>query len=256
MRYFIPMVIALLMGLATPALAGETHYEVYYFHASWRCTNCTNADAWTGEAVNALRSGNPGVDIRYVPKQLETNAQLVSLMKAKRVDVAVAEVRDGRIVRHKNLGNILSLVGSKPTLQKHVMDGVVNFIQQSPGVSIQQTTPQPSASSTKKIGVYLIQTDANSRMGNLVSNTLSQYFPQLLQSQRASVQVINPQNPNSAGWLSIFNARPGEVVVALMDGNTIETFSTLPGPSSQAQESSFMASFANIVQQNMSQGGL
>lgn len=118
------------------AAAGESHYEVYYFHASWRCTNCTNAEAWTGESVAALQVNNPGVEIRYVPTQLETNKQLVSLMKANRVDVAVAEVSDGRIVRHKNLGNILQLVGSKPTLVQHVIDGVVNFSTQSQSAGI------------------------------------------------------------------------------------------------------------------------
>lgn len=117
---------------ATGASAGESHYEVYYFHASWRCTNCTNAETWTGETVAGLRESNPGLDVRYAPVQLETNQQIVSLFNAKRVDVGVAEVRDGKIIRHQNLGNILSLVSSKPKLQQHVADGIINFIRQAP----------------------------------------------------------------------------------------------------------------------------
>ncbi len=131
MKAILLMSVVLVWLFCPAAVAGEAWYEVYYFHASWRCGNCTNAEAWTGEAVTKLQADNPDVTIRYIPKQLETNAQLVSMMNAQRVDVAVAEVIDGRIVRYKNLGNILRLVGSKTTLVQYVIDGFVDFRYQS-----------------------------------------------------------------------------------------------------------------------------
>lgn len=239
------------------AVAGESHYEVYYFHASWRCTNCTNADAWTGETVAALQANNPGVTIRYVPTQLETNKQLVSLMKAKRVDVAVAEVRDGKIIRHKNLGNILQLVGSKPTLQRHIIDGIVNFSKQSQGAGTINAvgagagaSGQPAVSN-KKLAVYIVQTTTGQaqRVNGLISTTLSRSFPQLAQSRKIDVSFIDPQARDNAGWLGYVQAKPGDVVIALLGDNGMETFSSLSGPSDQNQEAGFINSFTGVLQQ-------
>lgn len=237
-------------------VAGESHYEVYYFHASWRCTNCTNAEAWTGETVAALQASNPGITIRYAPTQLETNKQLVSLMKAKRVDVAVAEVRDGRVVRHKNLGNILNLVGSKPTLVQHIIDGVVNFSKQSQVAGVLNA---PSAGtntnnqiSNRKLAVYIVQASVagqSQRVSTLISNSISQSFPQLAQNQQVNVSFIDPQARDNAGWLGYVKANPGDVVVAVMGDSGMETFSTLPGPAAQNLESGFINSFANTVRQ-------
>ena len=125
------LAVALFMTLLTSAYAGESHYEVYYFHASWRCTNCTNAEAWAGEAVESLAQSNPGARIIYAPKQLEKNKSLVNATKAKRVDLVVAEIQDDKMIRHQNIGNLLNVVGSKPLLMKTVTDGIVNFSAQS-----------------------------------------------------------------------------------------------------------------------------
>lgn len=258
MKFMTFLAALVLMLSCVPAAAGESHYEVYYFHASWRCTNCTNAEAWTGETVATLQAENPGVTIRYAPTQLETNKKLVDLMKAKRVDVAVAEVRDGKIIRHKNLGNILQLVGSKPTLQRHIVDGVVNFSKQSQGAgSINapgagaSTNRQP-ALLNKKLAVYIVQatnTNQNQRVNSLIANTLSRSFQPLTQNQKVDVSYIDPQARDNAGWLGYVKAKPGDVVVALLGENGMETFSSLPGPTDQGQEAGFVSSFTGVVQQ-------
>lgn len=116
--------------------AGETQYEVYYFHASWRCANCTNAEAWAGEAVDLVKKANPEAGIAYIPKQLETNKSLVQKVGAKRVDVVVAEIKDGKIERFVNLGNLLPLIGDKAAVMNKVIDGIVSFgnVSGTPGL--------------------------------------------------------------------------------------------------------------------------
>lgn len=150
MKLFVPLFVFLIM-FAAPAFAAESHYGVYYFHASWRCSNCTNAEAWAGEAVDALKQANPDTVIIYEPKQLETNKQLVEATKAKRVDLVVVKVDDGKITSYANLGNLLPLVGSKQAVIQAAMDGILAFDDQVPGgkrltrpesLAAQATNPQ------------------------------------------------------------------------------------------------------------------
>lgn len=131
MKLFASFFVFLVM-FASSAFAAESHYEVYYFHASWRCTNCTNAEAWAGEAVDALKQANPETVIVYAPKQLETNKQLVEATKAKRVDLVVVKVDDGKITNYANLGNLLPLVGSKQAVIQAAIDGILAFDEQVP----------------------------------------------------------------------------------------------------------------------------
>ncbi len=260
---FLVFALLVAISLSAAANAGESHYEVYYFHASWRCTNCTNAEEWAGEVVSALNSSNPGANIIYAPKQLETNKQLVSLTKAKRVDLVVAEVSNGKIVRHENLGNLLPMVGSKKNLQQHITDGVIAFSKKSRGAG--ELSPPGSIApaaqitpSNRKMAVYVIQREPNNnkpREAALVSTVLSQHFPQIVQDKKVSITLLNPNSREHAGWLDLFKAKPGDVVVAILDDTTIETFSAIPGPAAQTQESGFMNAFANLIQQNVSQGG-
>ena len=59
------LVASVVLGMGIAVSAGErdvrpedTRYEVYYFHASWRCVNCNNAEAWAKEEVEALVAEN------------------------------------------------------------------------------------------------------------------------------------------------------------------------------------------------------
>jgi len=59
---------AFLLPCLAPAAVAESHYEVYFFHASWRCENCDNAEKWVGEVVDALKKDNPGGRLMFIPK--------------------------------------------------------------------------------------------------------------------------------------------------------------------------------------------
>lgn len=111
----------------------DTSYEVYYFHASWRCVNCTNAENWTKETVAAVAAANDKDALVFKAIDMEKNAALTKELKAKRVDVVVVEIRNGKRTRFANLGNLLeSIKGkddakAKPAVVKIVRDGLKAF---------------------------------------------------------------------------------------------------------------------------------
>lgn len=246
--------------------AGESHYEVYYFYASWRCANCTNAEAWAGEAVATLQQSNPNVKIVYAPKQLEKNRALVAQSKAKRVDLVVAEVKDGKMIRFENLGNLLEVIGSKPALMKKCIDGIARFASQSAGTGTLNLTDsyaaleQKANAPVRKIGVYIILNNAanqgNLRAADIISQTLTNSFDQQLQSQSIMASLIDAGQEQNQGWLDLFKAGPGDVVVALISGTNIENFSTIKQPQNQDQEQTFVSSFTNAMRQSITMGDL
>lgn len=252
---------ATLLLFSAPALASDSQYEVYYFYASWRCSNCTNAEAWAGEAVDMLQKANPGVKVAFVPKQLEKNKVLVSQTNAKRVDLVVAEVASGKIVRFENLGNLLNVVGSKPLLMKTSLDGILAFdakgkggarLKQPEGLAeLTQKAAQPPA----KIGVYIIMDgpDENShpRVADTISRVLSVDFAQQVQQQAVMASIIDADAEQNKGWLDLFDARSGDVVVALIRDNSIENFSTIGWPKNAREEQDFTASFTSAMKKNV-----
>lgn len=133
------MLVGLLLA-TTGAIAGEpakrpanTNYEVYYFHVSWRCVNCNNAEAWTREVADAFAKANEVGAVSFAPVEMEKNAEQVKAFKAKRVDVVVAEVVNGKRTRWVSLGNLLPLIKgedeakAKEAVKKWVRDGLTQF---------------------------------------------------------------------------------------------------------------------------------
>ncbi len=255
---------ALLLLTAAPALAADRQYEVYYFFASWRCTNCTNAEAWAGEAVKMLQQANPSVKIVFAPKQLGKNKALVAQTKAKRVDLVVAEVENGKIIRFENLGNLLNVVGSKPLLMKTSLDGILAFDAKG-GRRLKQPDAlaelgRKAAQPPTKIGVFIIMDnpDANSnpKVADIISHVLSSEFAEQVQQQAVTASIIDANNPQNKGWLDMFNAHSGDVVVALIRGNSVENFDTIGWPRNAQEEQGFMASFSSAMKQSMGVGDL
>ena len=213
-----------------------------------------------------LKQANPNASIVFAPKQLEKNKSLVSKTGAKRVDLVVAEVKDGKILRFNNLGNLLQVIGSKPLLQKTVLDGIVNFDAQNPG-GVRLKLPveyaaldQKASAPSRKIGVYIITANAaqdnNPRVANLISQVLTRDFSTQMQNQAIMASRIDASQAQSQGWLNLFNAKPGDVVVALITGDNVENSNTLAAPANPDQEAAFVAGFTAAMSQNIAMGNL
>lgn len=265
MRVIVSFFAALILSAST-ALAAESHYEVYYFHASWRCTNCTNAEAWAGEAVSLLQKANPDVKIIYAPKQLEKNKALVSQTKAKRVDLVVAEVENEKIIRFENLGNLLNVISSKSLLIKTSIEGILTFDAKSKGgarLKPPDALAEPNQKAARppaKIGVYVImdgpEGEATPRAADIIRQVLSNDFPRQVRQQAVMASVIDSRMEQNKDWLKMFNARSGDVVVALIRNNAIENFSVVVLPKNVREEQGFIAAFTSAMKQNVSMGGL
>lgn len=109
----------------------EIQYEVLFFHASWRCVNCNNGETWTNKAVEQLRAEKVGDGkIIFRPMQLETNAELVKQLNAKRVDVFIVKKDGDKIVGFGHIANLLPLIrdGKENTIIENIKNGVNKFI--------------------------------------------------------------------------------------------------------------------------------
>lgn len=254
------------ISLGSNAKAAESSYEVYYFYASWRCTNCTNAEKWSNEAVAMIKASNPSIKVSFIPKQLEKNKELVSKTKAKRVDLVVAEIQNGKMVRFDNVGNLLNVVGSKPILMKAVVDGIMTFDAKSSGggklqrpedyAMLEQRASQPPS----KVLVYIVMKDAADseppRVTDVIDNVLStSYIPQL-QEQAIIANIVDADIPQNKNVLDMFNAGHGDVVVALIQNNAIANFATIPWPKTPQDDIAFTTSFSSALSQNLQLGGL
>ena len=125
-----------------------------------------------------LQKANPGVKIVFAPKQLEKNKALVAQTKAKRVDLVVAEIENGKIARFENLGNLLNVVGSKPLLMKTSLDGILAFDAKG-GARLKQPEAldelgQKAALPPSKIGVFIIMDNPNENSNPRVADIINQ----------------------------------------------------------------------------------
>ena len=71
-----------------------------------------------------------------------------------------------------------------------------------------------------------------------------------------AASIIDAATPQNRGWLDMFNARAGDVVMALIRGNSVESFDTIGWPKNAGEEQAFMDSFASAMKQNVDMGDL
>lgn len=258
---------ALLFSSTMPLFAGESHYEVYYFFTSERSKDSDNAEAWSGEAVDIIKEGNPDVQVLYLPKQLEENEELVDETNAKQADLVVAEIQDGKMIRHQNIGNMLSVVDSKQTLLHVVPEGIARFSEQSESApklnapdddhGVQSSAPDTS---TRQIAVYVLAENAadnpDPRVADIVSEVLSREFAMQIVNQMIHPTIIDVDVPQNRAWIEVFKAEAGDVVVAIISNNNMESYKTLKGPQTPEQEQEFDESFADVIRENVNSIGL
>ena len=213
-----------------------------------------------------LKKSNPDVKIVYAPKQLEKEKELVAATKAKRVDLVVAEISDGKMIRHKNVGNLLNVVASKPLLMKTVLDGIVEFGGSSKGAGTLHQTDEYAAIDKKanaparKVGIFLVLNDAEAdpepRLAEVIFESLNRDFAEQVQKDDFIVNLVDGDNPQNKGFLDTFEAKVGDVVIALLSQTGIEGFETVKGSASEEQDNAFLTAFTKAVRGNIEKGEL
>lgn len=254
-----------ILVFASMAAAADSKYEVYYFHASWRCGNCTNAEAWAGQAVESLKTSNPNVAIEFAPKQLETNADLVKATGARRVDLIVAEIQDGKMKRFHNIGNLLDVISSKALTQKTSMDGIMEFISESPektrlSLPVEYAKLEKQINDPKKVGIFIVVANAGANSNPAVVETLSTIlerdFKTLIAEQAIVASMVDASNQQNKEFLDDLGAKGGEVVVSLLGVEGVDDFTKFPWPEKGADDSHFVSEFTTAMKKMISQGQL
>lgn len=259
-------ILSAILLFSSTLVAAETHYEVYYFLASWRCTNCVNAETWSGQAVELLQKSNPHIKIIYAPKQLDQHKDLVAETKAKRVDLIVAEIRDGKMIRYENIGNLLDVISSRALLMKTVLDGIVKFGDESKDAGKLAQTDEYAEIEKKvdapvrKVGIFLalndIENNQEPRLGEVIIEALGKDFSEQVQNNDFMFNLVDADNPQNKGFLDMFGAKGGDVVVALLSQTGVENFTAVPGSTGEDQDQAFLEAFVKAVRENIELGEL
>ncbi len=246
--------------------AADSHYEIYYFHASWRCGNCTNAERWAGEVAESLKASNPKVKIVYEPVQLEKNPELVSTVGAKRVDLVIAEIQDGKVVRHHKIGNLLDYIASKALVKKTAIDGIIEFSSQSkelPKLEVPEGYDELAAkidAPPRKVGVFIVMKDAanakDSKVVEIISELLQDNFMVQMEEQSIIASLLDPDNAQTKDFLTELGAKHGDVAVSLLGEDSIENVSIVKWPEGNDGVDTFQSDIITKMQENIKLGDL
>lgn len=114
---------------AVPSSGSET--VVFYFHGNARCTTCKTIEAYADEAVHAafgedLDDGT--LQWRVVNIDEPANRHFIQDFQLVTRSVVLAEYRDGRVVRSKNLDQVWQLVRDKQRFVDYVQSETKAFL--------------------------------------------------------------------------------------------------------------------------------
>ncbi|MDK2970739.1 MAG: hypothetical protein PWP23_494 [Candidatus Sumerlaeota bacterium] len=110
----------------------EGRYVVYYFHGDVRCQTCQTIEQQSHDAIatmfaDQLDSGE--LEWRLVNYDKPENAHFRDDFQLAFQSVVVAEERDGRIVRWKNLADVWTKVHDTPQeFEEYVVDSTASFM--------------------------------------------------------------------------------------------------------------------------------
>jgi hypothetical protein len=104
---------------------------VYYFHTTRRCETCRNFEAYTQELLKdyfpfELEKGT--IVFRVVNTDLSENRHFIDEYQLITKSVVLADVREGKQVRWKNLARIWELAHDKDAFVKYVRGEIALFL--------------------------------------------------------------------------------------------------------------------------------
>ncbi len=106
-------------------------FVVFYFHGAKRCETCKKMEVWAREAVDQelsaeLNSGD--IEWRVVDISRPENEAIAVEFGVSYSNVAIAQVSEGALTRHKVLEQIWSLVDDKDAYLHYVTDELRKFM--------------------------------------------------------------------------------------------------------------------------------
>jgi len=106
---------------------------VTYFHNSVRCMSCRKIEAFTEEAVKAsfgaeLKAGR--MDYKVVNVDEKANQHFIQDYQLFTKSVVIAETKDGRQTRWKNLPKVWELLSNKEKFQSYVSGEIRDYLKE------------------------------------------------------------------------------------------------------------------------------
>jgi len=134
------VVLAGSLFVMSTAVAGETEIAAtdsdngvvaYYFHGNKRCSTCRKLEAYSEEAIVGgfspeLEAGE--LEWRVVNVDEKANAHFTTDFDLVTKSVVLAEYRNGKVVRFRNLKLVWQLVGDEDGFVRYVRDETRDFL--------------------------------------------------------------------------------------------------------------------------------
>jgi hypothetical protein len=120
-------------AVAAEGSAGPSHKVIaYYFHGTFRCPTCRIIEAYTQEAVEggfapALKDGR--LEWQVLNVEDPGNEHFAKDYQLFTKSVVIADFRDGKQVRWKNLKNVWQLTGNKDGFLQYIRDEVSSYLE-------------------------------------------------------------------------------------------------------------------------------
>lgn len=105
---------------------------VYYFHNSYRCPSCRKIEAFTEEAVKAnfgteLKAGT--MEYKVVNVDEKENEHFTKDYQLYTKSVVIADTKDGKDTRWKNLPKVWELLSNKEKFKSYISDEINNYLK-------------------------------------------------------------------------------------------------------------------------------
>lgn len=105
---------------------------VYYFHTSYRCSNCVKIEKYSSEAVQSgfpkeLKDGK--IVWKVVNVEKEPNKHFIKDYQLYTKSLVIVKMKNGKQIEWKNLNKIWELLYNKSKFIGYVQDEVKNYLK-------------------------------------------------------------------------------------------------------------------------------
>jgi hypothetical protein len=108
-------------------------FVAYYFHGNFRCDNCKKIEQYSRESVELyfseqLKTGE--LTFKVINTDVPANEHFVEDYQLYTRSLIIAEFKDGKQVRWKNLAKVWDYLNNKEKFYEYVKSEIQNYVEQ------------------------------------------------------------------------------------------------------------------------------
>jgi hypothetical protein len=108
-------------------------FVAYYFHGNFRCDNCRKIEEYSREAVDLyfseqLKTGE--LKFEVINTDEPANEHFVEDYQLYTRSLVIAEFKDGKQVKWKNLAKVWDYLNNKEKFHEYVKSEIQNYVEQ------------------------------------------------------------------------------------------------------------------------------